>query len=56
MLKRGFKEFSAEGKEAAKCELSKMHKRTCYRAIAVKELTRHERKCAVEGLMILTKK
>ena len=56
MMKRGLKEFFAEGKEAAKYERSQMHKLTCYRDIAVKELTRRERQSAVEGLMILTRK
>ena len=56
MLKRGLKEFMHEGKDAAKCELSQMHQRRCYRAIAVKELTRQERQRAVEGLMLLTRK
>ena len=40
----------------AKEELSQMHERVGFCAIAVAELTRRERKCAQEGLMLLTRK
>ena len=37
-------------------ELEIMHKRTCFRAISVKELTRQERVRSQEGLIILIQK
>ena len=43
MLTRGLKEFTNKGVSAAKEELEKMHSRRCFRAIAVKELTRQEK-------------
>ena len=40
----------------AKKDLYQMHERVGFRAIAVAELTRRERKRAQEGLMLLTRK
>ena len=45
-----------EGVSAAKAELKQMHDRTCFKAIAVGELTRRERQRAMEALMFLTEK
>ena len=56
MLTRGRKEFADKGVSAAKEELEQMHSRGCFRAIAVKELTRQEKVWAQEGLMILNQK
>ena len=42
-LKKGLKEFAAEGVTAAKSELSQMHDRRGFRAIAVTKLSRRER-------------
>ena len=56
MLGKGLKEFPGEGEAAAKAEISQMHNRTCFKAIAVAELTRRERLRAQEGLMFLTRK
>ena len=53
MLKKGLKVFPDGGAPAAKEELAQMHARTCFKAIAVKELTCLERKREQEGLMIL---
>ena len=36
-------------------ELAQMHKRVCWKFIAVKELTRQEKRQAQEGLMLLTR-
>ena len=55
-LRQGLQEFGAEGVAGAKAELSQMHDRAGFRAIAVAELTRRERKRAQEGLMLLTRK
>ena len=41
---------------ACKLELNQMHKCVCWRSVAVKELTRREKKWAQEGLMLLTRK
>ena len=43
MLSRGLKEFPLQGVDAAKEELQQMHSRSCFKAIAVNELTRQER-------------
>ena len=56
MLKRGLTEFPIKGVPAAKEELTQMHDRRCFKAIAVAELTRQERVRAQEGLMILSEK
>ena len=56
MLSRGLKEFPLKGVDAAKEELKQMHSRGCFKAIAVKELTRQEKVRAQEGLMILNQK
>ena len=56
MLGKGLKEFGDEGITGTKAELKQMVRRTCFKAIAVAELTRQERIRAQEGLMILTRK
>ena len=55
-FKKGLKVFKDEGEVAAKAELSQLHKRMCFKALAVKELTQLERQRAQEGLMLLTRK
>ena len=55
-LRRGLKEFGAEGVKACKEELRQMHSRVGFKAVAVAELTRQERIRAQEGLMLLTRK
>ena len=55
-LKKGLQEFKAEGVSTAKKELSQMHSRVGFKAVAVAELTRLERQRAQEGLMLLTRK
>ena len=56
MLKKGLKVFKEKGVRAAKAEVGQMHHRTCFRVLAVKELTRRERARAQEGLLFLTQK
>ena len=56
MLQKGLKVFKDKGEVAAKAELSQLHKRMCFKALAVKELTQLERQRAQEGLMLLTRK
>ena len=56
MIGKGLKEFVTEGPPAVKSELDQMHKRKCFKAVAVAELTRLERVRAQEGLMLLTRK
>ena len=51
-LRKGIKEFAAEGVVAAKNELTQMHERVDFKAIAVAELSRRERLRAQEGLML----
>ena len=41
-LQKGLKEFQAEGVLAAKKELSQMHARVGFKAVAVAELSRRE--------------
>ena len=54
--KKGLEKFKSEGVQAAKSELKQMHDRTCFCALAVAKLTRHEQKRAMEALMFLTEK
>lgn len=56
IMQKGVKVFGARGVSAAKEELKQLHDRTCWRALAVKELTRQERERAMECLMFLTEK
>ena len=56
ILQKGVKKFGSEGVKAAKGELTQLHERTCWRAMAVAELTRRERERAMECLMFLTEK
>ena len=55
-LRKGLQEFKVEGEIACKKELSQMHTRVGFKALAVQELTRLERQRAQEGLMLLTRK
>ena len=55
-LRKGLKEFGDKGVEVCKAELGQMHDIFCWKTIAVKELTRREKQCAQEGLMLLTRK
>lgn len=55
-LRKGLKEFDDEGINASKAELQQMRERMCWRAVAVKDLTRKERMRAQESLIVLTKK
>ena len=43
-FRKGIAEFQEEGVQACKAELNQMHKRVCWRSVAVKELSRQERK------------
>ena len=52
----GLKEFQAKGVVAANKELSQMYERVGFRAVAVAELSRRERRRTQEGLMLLTRK
>ena len=56
LLNKGLKKFPLKGVSAVKAELKQMHDRTCFRAIAVVELSRRERQRAMEALMFLTEK
>ena len=55
-LRKGLKEFGNSGVEATQAELGQLHYRNCWRPVSVKELTRKEKYCAQEGLMLLTQK
>ena len=55
-LRKGLQEFKVEGEIACKQELSQMHLRIGFKALAVRELTRLERRRAQEGLMLLRRK
>ena len=54
ILQKGIKKFGAKGVKAAKEELRQIHDQVCFRALAVKALTRRERHRAQEGLMLLS--
>ena len=56
MLNKSLKIFKHKGASAAKAEVGQMHNRTCFRALAVKELSRREQERAQEGLLLLTQK
>ena len=56
IMQKGIKVFGERGVSAAKEELKQLHDRTCWRAIAVRELARQERERAMECLMFLTEK
>ena len=56
LLKKGIQNFAGDGIKAAKSELKQIHERTCWRAMAVAELTRRDRQRAMECLMFLTEK
>ena len=57
MLKKGLSIFGKEkGKAAAKSEFSQLVRRTCFKAMAVAELTKREKEQAMIGLMILQQK
>ena len=55
-LRRDLKEFGVEGVRGVKKELTQMHERVGFCAVAVSELSRRERQRAQEGLMLLTRK
>ena len=50
------KKFGKEGVKAARSEVKQMYNCTCFRAIAVVELTRRKKERAQEGLMFVTQK
>ena len=56
ILPKAIKEFGQDGIAAAKSELKQMHDRTCFRAMAVAELTRQEKERAMDGLMFVQQK
>ena len=56
MLGKGLNEFVHEGPPTVTSELDHMHRRRCFKVVAVAELTRLERARAQEGLMLLTRK
>ena len=49
MLDKGLKVFKEKGVKVAKAEVGQMHDHTCFKALAVKELTRRERERAGSG-------
>ena len=55
-LPRALRKFGAEGQRAAKSEVKQLHDRTCFRALAIAELTQKERQRAMEGIMLVTQK
>ena len=56
ILPKAIKRYGNEGVKAAKEEIGQLHNRTCFRAMAVSELTRQEKARAMEGLMFVTQK
>lgn len=55
-LRRDLKEFGAKRVQGAKKELTQMHERVGFCAVAVVELSQHERQQLQEGLVLITQK
>ena len=56
MMPKAVKIFGGEGVKAAKDEVWQLHTRGCFKALAVKELTRLKKERAVDGLMFVSQK
>ena len=56
ILQKAIKKFGSQGVRAAKDEVKQLHGRTCFKAIAIAELTRREKERAMDGLMFVTQK
>ena len=56
MLPKAVKKFGGEGVKAAKDEVWQLHTRGCFKALAVKELTRLEKERAVDGIICVSQK
>ena len=56
LLPRAVKVFGPEARKAGKSEVKQLHDRTCFRAMAVAELTRREKERAMEGLLFISQK
>ena len=56
MLPKAIQKFCSEGVQAAKDEIWQLHNRSCFKALAVKELTRLEKERAMDGLMFVSQK
>jgi hypothetical protein len=56
MLQKGLKVFGNKGYEASMKEINRLHKRTCFSPLKVKEMKHSERKKAQMALMFLTEK
>ena len=55
-MQNGLRKFSRDGAPATKKEVQQMHVQLCFKAIAIAELTCHERMQAQESLMFLLQK
>lgn len=55
MLGKNLNEFKDEGTPSCKAELKQMHKRRCFKAISVAEITCQERIQDQEWIMLLTR-
>ena len=56
LLPRAIKVFGPEARKAGRSEVKQLHDRTCFRAMAVAELTRREKQRAMEGLLFICQK
>ena len=56
ILQKGLKIFKDKGCEAVIKELDHLHKRMCFRPVDVIDLTRSEKKKAMEALMLMSEK
>ena len=55
-LKKGLQIFGKEGETAAMKEMEQLHKRNCFTPVSVNDMTREERRKAMEALMFLAEK
>jgi hypothetical protein len=55
-LKQGIKKFGKQGIEAVHKEMKQIHDRVVFEPISIKEMTKLEKKRAMESLILLTEK
>jgi len=56
ILKKGLEKFKEQGQQACSEELNQLHRRNCFTAVQIAELTQQEREKAMEALMFLMEK
>ena len=56
ILQKGLKIHKDKGHDAVIKELDQLHRRMCFTPVEVNDLTRNEKKKAMEALMLMTEK